>query len=246
MIYYFIILMLCIPKFSAAMNLTDFWWRGDVQAKHLYDQHHYQRAAQQFKNPAWRGIAHYRAKQYHQAAQAFAHDPSARGHYNRGNALAQLQQYQAASQAYEKAITLDKSFQDAQYNLALIKKLLKQQKQKNEGDRKNQKNTQTKQKKQQGKEPQDKTKQNKGQPNNTQEKPKNKQENKPKNKKNSQEKDSKIKKQAATEQKKLKANDSDHEQAQADKQWLRRLADEPGSLLKQKFLRDYQRHQGKL
>jgi Ca-activated chloride channel family protein len=85
------------------------WLAGDLLA-----------AERQFDDPAWRGSVLYRQGRYNEAAEAFAQDPSAQGHYNRGNALAQLQQLDAAEAAYQTALTLQPTLASAQRNLALV------------------------------------------------------------------------------------------------------------------------------
>lgn len=85
------------------------WSQGDLVA-----------AEREFNDPAWRGSVLYRQGRYQQAAEAFAQDNRAQSHYNRGNALAQLQQLDAAEAAYQTALKLDPTLEAARRNLALI------------------------------------------------------------------------------------------------------------------------------
>ena len=97
------------------------------------------------------GVAAYRNKEFVQA-QAYFHQASVvscsadnlklqeRSHFNEGNALAQLQRYQDAIDSYEKVLALNADNQQAQENIALLKKLLEQQQEqeKNKDQQKNQ------------------------------------------------------------------------------------------------------------
>lgn len=91
------------------------WSQGDLVA-----------AEREFNDPAWRGSVLYRQGEYEAAANAFAQDNSAQGHYNRGNALAQLNQLDAAQQAYETALKLNPQLASAQRNLDLVKQAKRQ------------------------------------------------------------------------------------------------------------------------
>ncbi|MDO6745728.1 vWA domain-containing protein [Gilvimarinus sp. 1_MG-2023] len=84
-------------------------------------------AAQEFKDPAWRGAALYRAGQYEQAATSFAQLDTAQAHYNRGNALAQMGKLDQALAAYDQALEIQPELQDAASNKALIEQLKQQE-----------------------------------------------------------------------------------------------------------------------
>lgn|GEM_PF-6768724 len=95
------------------------------------------------------GVAAYRNKDFVQAQAYFnqasvacaADNPQLqeRAHFNEGNTLAQLQHYQDAIDSYEKVLTLNADNQQAQENIALLKKLLAQQQEqeKNKDQQKN-------------------------------------------------------------------------------------------------------------
>lgn len=89
-------------------------------------------AAQAFNDPAWRGVAQYRAGQYEQAAETFATINTAQGHYNRGNALARQGKFDEAIAAYDKALQMQPDMQEAAANKALIEQMKKQQEAQNQ------------------------------------------------------------------------------------------------------------------
>jgi len=108
------------------------WKTQDQQAQERYNQQDYQGAAQQFKNSQWQGSAHYKSGNYQKALDDFKQGEqanSASSLYNQGNALAQLQQYDQAIEAYENALEKNPDLQDAKDNLEKIKQMQKQQEQ---------------------------------------------------------------------------------------------------------------------
>ncbi len=75
-----------------------------------------------FEDPAWRGVAEYRAGRYRRALAALVLDETAESLYNMGNAYAQLHEWAGAKAAYRKVLTLDPAHEDASYNLALVER----------------------------------------------------------------------------------------------------------------------------
>jgi len=96
------------------------------------------------RKPELAGSLAYRLGDYPAAAKAFARDPSAQGHYNRGNALAHAGKIDAAIAAYQEALKLDSKMVDARHNLDALQKMRKQAQQKDQqsknGDRDQNKN----------------------------------------------------------------------------------------------------------
>ena len=117
----------------------DLWQTKDQQAQKQYNQDDYQGAAQQFKNSQWQGSAHYKAGNYQEALDAFTQGDqtdTADSLYNQGNALAQMQKYEQAIDAYKQALKKEPNLQDAKDNIEKIeqqqKKDKEQQKQKDQ------------------------------------------------------------------------------------------------------------------
>ncbi|WP_095111445.1 tetratricopeptide repeat protein [Pseudomonas sp. Irchel 3H7] len=119
-------LLLCLPQPSYAFDFEDLWLRPDQQGLHLLKQKRPAEAAQHFDDHQWQGVALYEAGDYSGAAQRFAEGSDARAHYNRGNALAKSGELEAAIDAYEQALELQPDLRPAQTNKALVENLLKQ------------------------------------------------------------------------------------------------------------------------
>lgn len=119
---------------SYALSWKDLWQSDDQQAQRLLQQQQAEEAAETFADEQWRGVAQYRAGDYGAAAQSFAQEDSSTAHYNRGNALAQAGELEAALSAYERALELDPENADAASNKQQVEEALEQQKQQQSND----------------------------------------------------------------------------------------------------------------
>lgn len=116
-----------LPTPAYAVEWSDLWLRPDQQGMQLLNEQRPQEAAHLFLDHRWKGVALYQARDYAAAAQAFAQDDSAAGHYNRGNALALQGELEAALRAYNQALTLDPQFAAALHNRQRVEDALRQQ-----------------------------------------------------------------------------------------------------------------------
>lgn len=229
------LLIICCCDNAYALAWEDLWWRKDEQGKKLMAQDKFNEAAQRFENPNWRGVAHYRSGHYYKAVKDFAENDSAPGHYNRGNALAHMGYYQDAINAYEKALQHQADYADAKHNLEVVKKLLKrkQQQQPNyQASNKNKKSPQQQAGAQPSNSDQSADKSNRP----AQQKPQQQvgQQKKPQDQQQAGQPRNKPDPQKHADNKQQPS-----EQDQSHKQWLRRIPDDPGGLLKNKFYREH-------
>lgn len=97
----------------------DLWLTRDQQGQLYFQRGDYGEAAQRFENDYWRATAFYAAEQFQQAATLYARLGSADGWFNQGNALAHLEQYDSAIEAYQRALQLRPEWLQAQQNLEL-------------------------------------------------------------------------------------------------------------------------------
>jgi Ca-activated chloride channel homolog len=117
-----------------ASTWASLWTNSDRRALEALEQGEPERAAQLFTRPEWRGIAHFRSGNFESAEMAFAGEDSARGHYNRGNALAWQGRYEEAIAAYERTLELDPAHDDAAFNRDLLQDALEQEAETQGGD----------------------------------------------------------------------------------------------------------------
>ncbi len=105
------------------------WARSDQRGAQALEAGEPAQAAQLFDDPRWRAAAQYRAGQYPASAASLGGVDTADSQYNRGNALARAGKLQAAIAAYDRALELDPHDADATYNRDLVQRLLDKQKQ---------------------------------------------------------------------------------------------------------------------
>jgi Ca-activated chloride channel family protein len=115
--------LLPMPR-ANAFEWQDLWQRADQRGYEALQAEQAERAATLFENPEWRSAAQYRAKEFEASAATLAPIDSATGNYNRGNALAKAGRLEEAIGAYERALELDAEHADAAYNRDLLKKFL--------------------------------------------------------------------------------------------------------------------------
>ncbi|WP_347900622.1 tetratricopeptide repeat protein [Pseudomonas purpurea] len=119
-------LLFMLPQPSYAFEWNDLWLRPDQQGQHLLKKKQPAEAARHFEDTQWQGVALYEAGDYAAAAQRFAEGNDARAHYNRGNALAKSGELEAAVDAYEQALERQPDLRPALTNKALVESLIKQ------------------------------------------------------------------------------------------------------------------------
>jgi Ca-activated chloride channel family protein len=113
------------PDASHAFELEQLWLRSDQRAARALHAEEYARAAELAEGPMQKGEALFRARKFEEAAEAFAKVDTPDGDYNRGNALAKAGRYADALAAYQAALRRIPTHADAKYNRALIEELLK-------------------------------------------------------------------------------------------------------------------------
>lgn len=229
-----LIFCLCLCPQTYASPWHNLFKTPDQQAAEALQQGNPRRAASLFENQQWRGIANYRAGNYEAAATEFSRSHSAEDFYNRGNALAHLSQYDQAIAAYHQALQRNPRLKDAQYNLHVVEALKKQQ-------QKQSKQNQSQHQKQQQ---QQSAKQSKPSARQTAPQQQASHQSKPPRPSLTNKQQRKASKQGSDKQKvenRQARNQSKQTDPQID-QWLRRVPDDPGGLLREKFLRDHLRY----
>lgn len=206
----------------------DVWQRKDQQAFRALQSDQAQKAAALAVDPDLSGEAWYRSEEYSNALDSWAQRNTADAHYNRGNALANLGEYDAAIEAYDGALALEPGMQDALHNRAVLEQMKEQQEQQQqEGeDGEPQEGEQSEQ--QEG----DQSEQSEGEQGEQEgEQQEGEQEGEQREGEMSEEQGEQMDyAEAWTE-----------EDAQAMEQWLRRIPDDPGGLLRRKFRNQHQR-----
>ncbi len=217
----------------------DLWLTRDQQAEAALAQDRAADAAALAADPAIAGEAAYRAGEYKRAGRLWSQLADADADYNRGNALARAGNYKAAIAAYDAALDKRPGMKDAAFNRDLVKKLQqqKEQRQKEQQQRDRQKKNGQNQQNQQGRDGDKQSGEQSRQGNDKQDADK-------QQKKGGQQdetgKEGKDGKQPSSDVSDREKNWSE-EDKQAMEQWLRRIPDDPGGLLRRKFRYEYER-----
>ena len=224
---------------AQAFEWRDLWKTKDQQAAEAFAVNDHSLAAALFDTSDWRGAASYRAQDYESAIAAFSASDTPDGHYNRGNALALAGNYAEAIAAYNIAISLEPEHSDAISNKAIIEQLLEEQEseqgENQEGE--NQEN-QSEQNSQNESEEQNENSENQDQE--SQEGNEDQQQNEQQNEAPEEQESSESNSEQNTPS---QSSNEEFEEQQALEQWLRRIEDDPGELLRRKFRYQYRQRQ---
>ncbi len=245
-----ILFLLPLPKNSYALEWQNLWRTPDQQAQRDYQQQQFSQAADKFQNPEWKAAAKYKAADFDNAAAQFQSLGNA---YNQGNALAKKGQLKEALAAYEQAVKENPDNADAKFNKEIVEKALEKQQKQNEKNKP--KDSQQSEPQQKEKSDKGSEKQKSGDEKESDSKPEQKEEHKAGENQEAKKEDSKEEKaksdsapEKQNESKSSPKNDAKKqveaeklttEQQQANEQWLKRIPDDPASLLKRKFKYQY-------
>ena len=119
---------------AGALEFADLWARPDQQAARAIERGDTDRAVVVAPDHRWRGTALYRGARYDESAGAFAGGDTAGDHYNRGTALARAGDLRRALDAYREALARDPAHEDAEHNRKIVEALLQMQPKPQSGD----------------------------------------------------------------------------------------------------------------
>jgi Ca-activated chloride channel family protein len=195
----------------------DLWLTRDQQAQAALEEEKPETAATLARDPRIEAEAWFRAGDFERASQVWSGLSGADEHYNLGNALAHAGELETALKAYDRALAIEPDMEDALFNRALVEQLLEQQQQQDQESSESQEGEPSEEQDQQGEE---QSQQGEGE----------------EGEQEPQEGESDPSQRSEQE---LEAAWSE-EDAQAMEQWLRRIPDDPGGLLRRKFRSQHQ------
>ena len=249
-----LIFIVPVPQPAHAAFWDDLWLNKDQQAEKALEAGNPGDAAALFENPDWQAVADYRAGDYAGSAKGFAENSDTRNLYNLANAMAFQGELDPAIDTYEQVLEIEPDNEDAAYNLELVKSLKDQQEQEQQNQGDDQQSTENpggegeesdseSQPDQQGEEGES---QSEGEPQEGD--PSESEEMSEEDMKALQEELRKAAEEAESGEQPQQMSEAElaelrqqQEQEQALEQWLRRIPDDPGGLLRRKFRHQYQR-----
>jgi Ca-activated chloride channel family protein len=256
-----LVFFLPVAEPAHALSWQDLWLTKDQQAERLLEEGSAADAAQLFEDQRWRAVANYRAGDYGGSAAGFGELADSDSLYNLGNALAKMGEFEAAIAAYDEVIEADPDNEDALYNRDLLQDMLEQQQDSQSGDQGNQENasdsgggaqqsegaSQSDQAGQEGESGDPGAEGEQGESSvrdeeaASQEDLEAMQQELERAAEEAQQQAAEAQEQQGMTQEEAEAMRRAQEQTQAMEQWLRRIPDDPGGLLRRKFRYQYQR-----
>ena len=251
-----VVFIMPLPRPAEASLWDDLWLNKDQQAQRALEEGKPADAAALFEDTEWRGVARYQSGDYAGSAEEFAESGDTRNLYNLGNAMARQGEFDSAIDVYEQVLEMEPDNEDARYNLDLVRKFEKQQEQDQQAQGDDQQSTENpggegeqsesdSQQNQEGSEGSSESQQqaDDGDPSQREE------EMTEEDLKALQEELERAAEEAENSEQpeqlseaELAALRQQQEQQQAMEQWLRRIPDDPGGLLRRKFRYQYQRY----
>ena len=245
-----VIFIVPLPQPAVAASWNDLWLNKDQQAQAQLANGEAAIAAELFENSDWQAVARYRAGDYAGSAAQFAAGADTRNLYNLGNAMALQGEFDSAIDVYEQVLEIEPDNDDAQYNLELVKGLREQQQQQGDGQQSDEnsggageRSDSASQPDQQGPERQSRS--------DSQQSDSVARDAEEVNQEDMQALRDELQRaaeeaQAGEQPRQLSAAElaerrRQQEKQQAMEQWLRRVPDDPGGLLRRKFRYQYQR-----
>ncbi|MEO0972720.1 MAG: VWA domain-containing protein [Pseudomonadota bacterium] len=128
-------LVIGVPRPAAAFEWSSLWQRDDQRGVRLLrDEERYADAAELLDDPEWRAAALYRDEQFGDSAELLSDYGTVRAAYNRGTALARQGDYRSAIEVYRGLLERDPEHEDAKHNLEVLLDELERQQQEQEGE----------------------------------------------------------------------------------------------------------------
>ena len=211
-----------------AWELKDLWVNKDVQGSEAFVEEEYSEAATLFKDEAWRAAANYRTGNFENALADLNILEDVESHYNRGNSLARLNRFPEAIEAYNQVLDLAPEHEDAQFNKELLEQVIEEQERQENSESEDQDQQESDQQ-----QDQQQDQQNQEQQSEESEQQQEQEQQSQDQQQSDEESESDPQEQEMPEPEEGEQPNTEEEQAM--QQWLRRIPDDPGELLRRKF-----------
>ncbi|MXZ44510.1 MAG: VWA domain-containing protein [Gammaproteobacteria bacterium] len=119
-------LLLVVATNTHANWFEDLWKNNDQRAYDELKEDNPETAEALFKDPEWQAVSKYRSENYEGAVEMFNSDESIRSQYNLGNSLALSGRIIEAIETYDKVLEQEPDHEDALFNRDLLEQLLQQ------------------------------------------------------------------------------------------------------------------------
>lgn len=252
---------------AQAFDWQQLWQRPDQRGAQTFAEENYAAAAEQFEDLRWQASARYRDGQYAEVAKLLKQAENADDWYNQANALAKSGRLPEALSAYDEALKLDPEDQDALHNKQLVEEALKQQQQSSQdgesseqdGDSSQQQGEPSQQQggesspqegdaseqQESGSDPSTEKQQSSSDPSQQQDAQSNASEQQEAQAQAAESKEEQGNEAQNAAESAERSDEPSSEEQRASQQWLQRIPDDPGGLLRRKFLYQYRQREGR-
>ncbi len=251
-----ILMVLCVgfmlnSETSYALSWDDLWLNNDQQAYRQLETAPAD-AYNQAENKQIKAAAAYKKQDFNAAKNLYPENgQSLNDYYNRGNALAQTGDFENALESYAEALTFDPEDEDTLYNKKIVEQALQQQEQQQQ----NQENQESEENQDSEQNQQDQQQQESSEQESSEQERQEQQQQAEQDKQAEADKEQQAEQEEQTEEQQAQQQEQaeqqqeieltpeekalDAEEKQAMEQWLRRIKDDPGGLMRRKFLYQY-------
>jgi len=234
------LLFLINPQQQAqALSWQDLWANKNQQGSQAFTTEQFDSASELFEDGNWRAASYYRNGNYQAALNELNAQQGINAEYNKGNTLARLERYQEAIDAYDAVLAEQPDHADALFNKAVVQNLLEeQQNMQNEDEQEDdqsqeQEQSESEQSQSEQQQNQEQAQQSEQDQENSEQSSEEQQESEVTDSDAGQEEQNEEEEQGPDPETAQTQESAEEEQAM--QQWLGRIEDDPGELLRNKF-----------
>ena len=234
------LLFLINPQQQAqALSWQDLWANKNQQGSQAFTTEQFDSASELFEDGNWRAASYYRNGNYQAALNELNAQQGINAEYNKGNTLARLERYQEAIDAYDAVLAEQPDHADALFNKAIVQNLLEeQQNMQNEDEQEDdqsqeQEQSESEQSQSEQQQNQEQAQQSEQDQENSEQSSEEQQESEVTDSDAGQEEQNEEEEQSPDPETAQTQESAEEEQAM--QQWLGRIEDDPGELLRNKF-----------
>ncbi len=121
-----VVILIFVAADTHANWFENLWKNSDQRAHDQLLEGNHQKAEELFEDPSWKAVSKYRGQKFDEASEMFLDQDTLTSTYNLGNALAYSNLIEDAIAAYDEVLTIQPDHEDARFNRDLLASHLQQ------------------------------------------------------------------------------------------------------------------------